>query len=362
MPTPKFPDEAHAITDLYLSDIGKRLKQEYAQAAKEVQDKLDDYLRRFRAKDHIKRKQLSAGEITQQEYNQWRTGQIMIGKRWEEMRDTLAQDLRNVDLIARSIIDGYMPEVYALNHNYATFTVERDSLVDTSYSLYTREAVERIMREDPDLLPPPGKHVTTEIAAGRALRWNRQRVQSVMTQGILQGKGIPELAKDVSRNLGARSLGDAVRYSRTMATGVENAARINAYDRAQGMGIQMQKTWIATLDRRTRPEHRVLDRQTIDTDKPFKNAFGEIMYPGDPNANPSNIWNCRCTLISQIKGFERDMSDLSLRNTSKLDGMSYEEWLKAKPVYNPILLPVEKQKAIKAAYIAEYRKAAARLG
>ncbi len=355
-------DEAHQMTDLYLSDIEKRLRKEYGKAAQDVQRKLDDYLRRFRIKDEIWRKRLAAGEVTAADYQQWRHGQIMIGKRWEDMRDTLAQDLRNADKIARSIVDGYRPEVYALNHNYATFLIERDSLVDTSYSLYSREAVEYLMRDDPDLLPPPSKRVSAAIAEGRAIRWERQQVQSVMLQGILQGKGIPELARDVSRDLATRNLGDAVRYARTAMTGAENKGRLDAYHRAQSHGVQLQKTWLAALDNRTRHEHRMLDGQTVDTDKPFRNAYGEIMYPGDPSARPANVWNCRCTLISQLRGFETDVKDLSLRNTDKLNGMTYEEWLQAKPVYNPIKAPIEKQNAIKGAYIQEYKDARRRLG
>ena len=56
---------------------------------------------------------------------------MMMGKRWEEMSDTLAQDFHNANRISRSIVNGYMPEVYALNHNYGTFEVEKGALVDT---------------------------------------------------------------------------------------------------------------------------------------------------------------------------------------------------------------------------------------
>lgn len=351
-------DEAHAITDVYLSDIEKRLKSEYSRAAKEVQAKLDDYLRRFRTKDEIWRKRLAAGEVTAQEYRQWRTGQIMIGKHWEDVRDTLAQDLRNADKIARSIINSYMPEVYALNHNYATFTVERDSLVDTDYALYTPDTVKYIMRENPELLPPPGNRVKKEIAEGRALRWERQQLQSVMLQGILQGKSIPELARDTAKTLRTRSLGDAVRYARTAATGAENAGRYDAFRRAEKLGVNLTLEWAATLDRRTRTSHRHMHGQRTTVDRPFVVDGQEILYPGYPKAPQEQLWNCRCTILSWVKGHEHETH----RTSEKMGGLSFEEWLKAKPVYNSIKLPLEKQEAIKGAYIAEYRKARERLG
>ena len=114
-------DVGHAETDRQLNKLERRINAEYKQASEEVQGKLDDYLRRFQTKDEIKREKVQTGEITQDEYTKWRYGQVMIGKRWEEMRDTLAQDLTNTDKIAMSMVRGYMPEVYALNHNYGAY-------------------------------------------------------------------------------------------------------------------------------------------------------------------------------------------------------------------------------------------------
>lgn len=68
--------------------------------------------------------------------------------------------------------------------------------------------------------------------------------------------------------------------------------------------------------------------------------------------------NCRCSLIPAIKGHEIDVKNTDLRHNSKLEGMSYEEWKKGKAQSNPLTLPEEKAKAIKNAYIAEYRRKA----
>ena len=41
----------------------------------------------------------------------------------------------------------------------------------------------------------------------------------------------------------------------------------------------------------------------VDIDEPFVNSFGKIMFPGDPHADPANVYNCRCAMVSEIKGF-----------------------------------------------------------
>lgn len=54
----------------------------------------------------------------------------------------------------------------------------------------------------------------------------------------------------------------------------------------------------------------------------FHVGGSSIRYPGDPQAPGYLIYNCRCTLISAVKGI--DQSDAP--RASKLDGVSYEDW------------------------------------
>ena len=314
-------DEARKLTDDMLFSLEIRLSREYSRAEEEVEEKLNNYLEAFARKDADKRAKLAAGEITKQEYNYWRTGQIMMGKRWQEMKDTLAQDFHNTNEIAKSITQGYMPEVYALNHNYGTFEIEKASGVDTSYTLYNRDTVEWLMREDPDLLPPVGEKMAARIAAGKDIRWNKQMIQSVMLQSILQGESIPNIAKRLASRVGDSNKASAVRNARTMTTRAENAGKYNSFKRAQGMGIKTKKQWIAVLDGRTRDSHRELDGEVKDIDKPFSNG---LMYPG-AEGPPQEVYNCRCGMISVLKGFEIDHTNLALRD-NKLGDMTYQEW------------------------------------
>lgn len=317
-------DPAHAKTDELIAEMTKKAQSVYAQARDEVQEKLDKYLKRFATNDAIKRQQMAQGVITRQEYARWRTGQIMMGKRWADMKDTLAQDYHNANEIAKSIVRGYMPEVYAINHNFAVYEAEKGSMIDTSYTLYDRQSVERLMRDNPELLPPPGKRVSQRIAEGKETRWNRQQIQSVMTQSILQGESIPQIAKRLATEVSDSNYKAAVRNARTMTTGVENAGRVDGFRYAQDMGISLSQMWVATLDDRTRNSHRHMDGEVVAVGEEFSNG---LLYPGDPMGRPAEVYNCRCRLIAQISGHERDLTDLSGRYSEKLGGMSYEDWL-----------------------------------
>ena len=323
-------DYGHAETDRMLKELEKKISKEYAQAEKEVQAKLDDYLRRYKAKDKIKRKKLAAGEITRKEYNDWRTGQIMIGKRWEEMRDTLAEDLHNTNKIANSMAREFSYDAYALNHNYGTYEVEKGSLVDTSYTLYNRSTVERLVRDDPDMLPPPGKKTAQRIREGKDVLWNKQQIQSVMTQSILQGESIPKIAARLALAVGDSNRKAAIRNARTMTTGAENAGRIDSYRRAAKMGIKVKKVWVATLDGRTRHSHRAVDGEEIEVEEGGKDVYfsNGCRFPGDPQGAPEEVYNCRCTLIADV-GQPFDVRDLDSRNTDHFEYKSYDDWQKA---------------------------------
>lgn len=319
-------DLGHRETDEILEQLEKKIRREYLRATQDAEQKLTEYFADYKRKDQMWQQWVKDGLKTEKEWREWRVGQMMVGDRWREMRDTLAHDYHNANMVARSMVDGYMPDVYALNHNYSTFLVEKGAKVDTSYTLYDRQTVERLMRDDPQLLPPPGARMNKILAVRKDLIWQEGQIQSVTLQSILQGESIGQMATRIAETLGEYNHHDSVRYARTATTGAENAGRLDGYKRADSMGIKMKQTWIATLDGRTRHEHRQLDGQTVGIDEPFTVDGYEIKFPGDPTAEGFLIWNCRCTTIAQIDGFERDPKDLGLRYDEKLGGMSYNEW------------------------------------
>lgn len=342
-------DPAHKATDELLRELEGKISKEYQKAATEASVKLQRHMSAFATKDAAKRQELAKGLISQKEYNDWRVGQIMTGKRWEEMRDTLAQDFHNANRIARSVANGYMPEVYAINHNYGTFLIEKGSLLNTSYTLYDRQTIERLLRDNPDLLKPPGKQLEQTFGefdaykAGRHvkispkkeaafkkllkenkdIRWQHGKIQSVTLQSILQGESVPNMCRRIAREMGEINRAATIRYARTATTEAENAGRINSFRRAKDMGIKMRQQWVATLDDRTRQSHVDMDGEIADVGDTFSNG---LRYPADPLGDPEEVYNCRCTLVAVIDGISSDISDLGLRNDNHLAQESYEEW------------------------------------
>lgn len=194
------------------------------------------------------------------------------------------------------------------------FLKGRYKLFSISWTLYDHDTVERIIRDNPDLLPLPEVNIPLDR------RWNKEHVNNAILQGILQGDSIPKIAQRLENILGMDHRA-AVRSARTATTAAECAGRLDTYKYAESLGIKLQKQWLATLDDRTRHAHRQLDGQTVDIGKNFEIDGYELEYPGDPKAPGYLIYNCRCTTITVDK-----FHDKNAPRASRLKEVTYDEW------------------------------------
>lgn len=279
-------DIGHDMTDGVLDGLEKRIAREYAQAYREVEKKADDYFARFAVKDKQKQALVKSGKLTEKEYKEWRKNQMLTGKRWTDLRDTLAKDLTNTNKIAAAMVRGELNNVFAINANYSEYLIENGMRTNYGFTLYDRDTVANLIKNDPDIIPwKPSVDIPAD------LRWNRQMITSHITQGILQGESIPRLSKRLLKTVNNNKVA-AVRTARTAVTSSENAGRQMVYDKAQAMGIKLQKEWLATLDGRTRHEHGAVDGQRVDLDKPFNVGGYKMMYPADMSAPAHLVYNC----------------------------------------------------------------------
>jgi SPP1 gp7 family putative phage head morphogenesis protein len=300
-------DKGRELADKELLKLERSLSKEYATAKKEMRAKYNKFMRNVEEKDKEKRALLAKGAITRADYDEWRANQTYRAKWFKDMMQTLAKDQTAVNKRAAAIINGVTSGVYAEQFNYGTYMVEKAAKVDTAFTLYDKGAVRNL-------------NAKAEIKVTKDIAWNNRKINSALMQGILQGESIPDIANRLAK-IPDMNAGAAVRNARTLMTSAENEGRLDSFERAAGMGIKLKKTWIATLDDKVRASHAELDGETVEIDEPFSNG---LMYPADPSGDdPAEIYNCRCTMIVQIAGFERDVTDMGLR-PAKIG--SYEAW------------------------------------
>lgn len=324
----KKSDYAHKMTDAELAKLENRIAKLYKEAADELTDTVKAYFEQFEKRDAAMKGKLDAGEITEQQYKQWRLAQMGRGKRFTALRDKVAERYTDANATAAAYVNDATPGIYSLNRNYAAYKIEQVSS-QADFTLWDEQTVKRLIVEQPDLMPyyPPKR----ALQRGIDLKYGKQQITASVTSSILQGKGIGKIADDLQSRMQDMSRASAIRTARTAITAAQNAGRLDTYRAAQDMGIKLKKQWLATLDNRTRHAHAMLDGQTVDIDKPFKVDGYEIMYPGDSSAPGYLVYNCRCTQVSVLddvdtSGGMRWARDPVTGESVLVKDMTYSEW------------------------------------
>lgn len=288
-------DKFHDKTDSILDKLVERLSEIYSKAGKDVEKKLLEYLKQFSEEDKQKRKELDNGTLTADQYAEWRKKKMLRKSHWRKLKDLIAKEYSNINQTALAYINELLPKVYEINYNgeAAEINSQVNGIVGNAFELVDANTVRHLATSDETLLP------YKDLDGSKDVRWNTQKVNSAVLQGILQGESIPDIAKRL-QSVTAMNRDSAIRNARTSITSAECKGRQDMYERAEAGGIHLQREWIASIDTHTRHSHRLLDGQLVDVDKPFRSELGNIMYPGDPSAHPANVYNCRCTVASRV--------------------------------------------------------------
>lgn len=340
-------DQGHKLTEKELAALESRIARVYQDSAKDLQKKVDQYFASFVQRDKKQLELLKAGKITEEQYRQWRLSQIGRGKRFEALRDQVAERMTEANKVALSYVNDTTPGIYSLNHNYAAYTIEQVS-GDVGFTIWDERTVKNLVAEDPTLLPK------RRVNAPKDLKWNKRQFTAEITAGIIQGEAIGKIANRV-QNLSDANRSGAIRNARTAVTGAQNAGRQASYNQAKEMGLQLRKRWIATKDNRTRHAHAMLDGQTVELDKPFEIEGQKLMFPGDPTGLARLVWNCRCTMRTVEKeGIEAEPRQMRVRDPEAgrnvlVEEMTYDEWLNRKKgkkkIENPLKSDIKKVEA-----------------
>ena len=318
------PDYAHEATEKVIRGLEKRIRSMYSEAQKDIESKTRDFWHRHKVKDAKYRKQVEDGKITEDDYKAWLRGQVFQGKQWNAKLQQVESVLADTNKQALNIINGERIQVFATNSNWTAYQLEHAAGINFGFGIYDADTVTRLLRDDPDLLPAKKLNVSKDKA------WNRGNINRQIFQGIVQGESLDKIAKRL-RNVTDMNRRQSFTNARTVMTGAQNAGRQESYQRAENMGIKLQKEWIATLDERTRTTHAELDGQVVGVNETFKVGGYSIAYPGDPHAHPAMVYNCRCTTAAKLV----DYPSTNAQRYDNIAGvpikdMSYSQWVSAK--------------------------------
>lgn len=290
---------SYETSDDELKKIEKYLTQQFRIADKEIQRKSKAYFRKFAAMTKRKEALVKSGKMTQQEFNQWKTNKILYGEHWTRLSRDIQDTLANVNSLAVDYVNGKVPEIFATSYNDFAEKINNNGfpgISGVSFEVVNKDTVRNLVYQNGIILPPP-----KQLDKYKDKQWNAKKINSVVLQGILQGSPMDEIANSLS-TVTQQNYKASIRNARTMVTAAENSGRISGFNRAEQMGIVFEKVWIATHDGRVRDTHAALDHVTCKNGELFANG---CEFPGDWRGPASEVYNCRCTIASNIIGFNK---------------------------------------------------------
>lgn len=290
-------DERIARLEKWLSDL-------YRDAEKEMRGKWDAFMKELRAEgDKLLRAIDDApDEATKKKarraYTAYMRDATITDRFYRQMVDELARQYADAGRRAAEIVNGERFGAFADGYNLAAekinnIAASRD--IGIRFDLCDPNLIEYLERHSEDLLLPP-KADPSDLDM---TVWNVHNINAQVTQGIVQGEG-PDKVAERLKNVTRMNEAAAIRTARTMMIGSRNAGYLQSLENAEEWGVNLKKVWYCRHDSKTRDSHLALDGIGVKTDEKFPN---ECRFPGDPEGPAEEIYNCRCRMESELRGF-----------------------------------------------------------
>lgn len=324
---------ADDFTEKKLLELEKKINKVYSDAQKDLEKQAKDYFEQFAKRDEEYKKLVDSGDITKDEYKQWRLNQIGRGERMNKMAANMAERATQANEVAMAYVNDATPTIYSLNRNHEAYVIEQlghDMTAGGDFTLYNESSVRRMLVNEPEVMPyyPQEK----AVARGIDLEYGQKVIKAKTTSGILQGKSVYKIADDLQRDITNMNRVSAVRAARTAITSAQNGGRQDTMLAAQKMGIKLRKRWVSAKDGRVRDAHGAADGQTVNVDEPFIVGGEKLMFPGDKtSASGWNLYNCRCGMRTVEKeGIEAEQRQVRVQNPKYTEAEENEEKAKAR--------------------------------
>lgn len=314
-------DAGHKYTDEQIKELEKQIHSVYAEAREDLTNKLDDFKQKHAVKNALYLNKLQTGEITQEQYDAWYAGQMFQRKQWSAKKEQIILTMLDANKVALSMINQKSIGVFAENATFMNYMLEHGTGVNFGFGVYDETTVSKLIMDNPQMLPK------WKIDEKKDYIWNEKKVNNAVTQGIIQGEGIDKITKRIASGLCSQNENLMKTFSRTAMTGAQNAGRLESLSFANEIGIDVYKQWMATLDSHTRDSHADVDGETVPVNSKFSNG---LEYPGEPGGAPAEVYNCRCTMVGDVKNYPAKYKRYNNEKGKPIQYMTYDKWAKSK--------------------------------
>lgn len=283
-------DKGRKTANKQLNKIEKQIRKTYKGSATKDGKPIIDYLNSFIEKDKENLEKVKAGTMTEEAYLSWRRS-ILSGKEWNKVLSTASQKFVVTDITAIDNVSKSSAKIYLANRKSIQKGIQRATDIGIRFDIVNKKTLQKLSPKERFVLKP-------KVDVAKDMDWHQKRIQSAIRAGIEKGEAIPKIAKRLEQ-VSRMDRNAAVRNARTAVTSAENAGRLDGMREGIEKGIALQKQWYATMDDRVRASHEEMHLEIAEVEEPFSNG---LMYPADPDGDPAEVYNCRCTMLYVIDG------------------------------------------------------------
>ena len=202
---------------------------------------------------------------------------------------------------------------------------------------YALEGAENILLDFPILgekyieklieKPVAYKTLSKRLYQGRAKL--AKTVTNELKMAAIRGDGYAKVAKAVGELTDA-DYKQALRIARTEGGRTQATVKQTAYEEAKKAGVEMEKRWLSTLDKKTRHSHQELDGQTVAVDEQFTFDGHKADGPRLFGRAALDI-NCRCTTLAVVDKVAPEIRKDNLTG-DVIEYTTYNDWYTSKRV------------------------------
>ena len=284
-------DKALIASDAVEKALKKRIADVYGEALKRAVRNNRAFLTNVKNLDKHAKK-LEAGGWTSEKIEKWRKEEVLRLLRQQRLVQNIAAEMDKAGMEIAPEIKARMAEVYKVNSD-ATFR-HINSRVNANFALIPKAQVKIILD---DAQPVFSKIAYQHLGKNKVIR---DALQSQMAQAAILGESQEKIIKRIQKVTGQAEY-QARRAAQTERNRVQSQARADAMHEAAQAGVIVTKKWSARM-RNTRDSHAALNGVEIPENEKFRTIWGnELRYPGDPEAPASEVINCFCVLIPDVK-------------------------------------------------------------
>ncbi len=269
----KFDKEVEKVAAKQLSDTDKKLFKAYRESLIDL-------------KKEVKRQVKVFDTLT--------PNQKVQLKRKQQIIKQVNKNIDNLFTDTKGTIYNHSKEVMKTAYNSTFYKLEGANSLDIPFAMLDDKLIRQTVNA-----PVAGKRLSQRLYSNR----NKlaKMTQSEIIRGLVNGDGYQVIAGKLN-NIAESSYRQSYRIARTEGKRVRSIAQLEAQKEAEGLGIDLEKMWVASLDGNTRDTHADLDGKRVGIKEEFEIDGLTTKAPGLFGEASEDI-NCRCTMIEVVKGF-----------------------------------------------------------